>query len=91
MFYATLKYPKSLDDNWPAIRARNFVKALGITPGRDYTMNMTILASKAKISIEELIIMNPIGYAQKDDIKISHKTCQELLGRKQYRNFYLKW
>jgi hypothetical protein len=85
MSFTTVYYPKTLDANWPAARAKNFVRALNITPGKNYAQNMMILATKASITVEELNAMNPVRYAEKNGIN-----CKELLGHRTFNHFYWK-
>jgi len=85
MSSTTLSCPKTLDANWPAVRAKNFVKALKMKPGKNYAENMAILAAKASVTVEELIVMNPVRYAERNGMK-----CRELLGRAVFDHFYWK-
>jgi len=85
MSSTTLSYPKTLDANWPAVRAKNFVKALKMKPGKNYAENMAILAAKASVTVEELIVMNPVMYAERNGMN-----CEELLGRRIFDHFYWK-
>ena len=78
----SMYYPKTLDENWPAIRAKNFVKALGMKHGKTYAENMAILAGKLSVTVEELIVMNPVSYAQRNKMD-----CRELLGRRLFDKF----
>jgi len=83
MSSTTLSYPKTLDANWPAVRAKNFIKALKMKPGKNYAENMAILAAKASVTVEELIAMNPVRYAERNGMN-----CEELLGRRIFDHFY---
>ena len=53
--------------NWPAMRARKFLKEMNLTPkGRsNRDMNLKILADRINITVEELLTMSPLLYCVK--------------------------
>jgi hypothetical protein len=65
---SSIRYP-SLDEFWPAIRARNFVKALGLT-ATNYAENMALLAKKAGVHPTQMSMVNPLTFAERNGINI---------------------
>ena len=63
---SSLKSPLNLkmlgDAFWNPTRARNFVVALGGKP-TTWRENLTFLAAKGKMSVEQLRLLDPISYA----------------------------
>jgi hypothetical protein len=54
----------SLNEYWPAVRARNFVKALGEVP-TTYTKNLEFLAARACVPVNHMPFVNPITFAER--------------------------
>jgi len=54
----------TLDEYWPAVRARAFVKALGEVP-TTYPKNMEILAAHAGVPVKHMPWLNPIAFAER--------------------------
>jgi len=64
----SIRYP-SLDEFWPAIRVRNFVKALGF-PATNYAENMAFLAARAGVHVKQMNMVNPLTFAERNNIDI---------------------
>ncbi len=60
----SIRYP-SLNEFWPAIRAKNFVKALGGKPG-NYLKNMEFLAACAGVHVKQMDMVNPLTFADRN-------------------------
>jgi hypothetical protein len=54
----------SLDEYWPAVRVRAFVKELGKAP-TTYPKNMEILAAYAGVPVKHMPWVNPIAFAER--------------------------
>jgi hypothetical protein len=54
----------SLNEYWPAVRARAFVKALGKVP-TTYVRNLALLAAHANVPVNHMPFVNPITYAER--------------------------
>ena len=54
----------SLNEYWPAVRARAFVKALGEVP-TTYTENLEFLAWCARVPVNHMPFVNPITFAER--------------------------
>jgi hypothetical protein len=72
-------YYPSLDEFWPAVRARNFVKALGGVPTK-YVENMEFLAARAGVHPTQMLLVNPITFAERNCIS----SVRTLLGDRTY-------
>ena len=62
-------YYPSLDEFWPAIRARNFTKMLGGTH-RGYVKNKEFLAARIGITVAELNRLNPLLFAKRTGMNV---------------------
>jgi hypothetical protein len=60
---SSIYYP-SINEFWPAVRARNFVRALGGKPTK-YVENMAILARRAGVHPEQMYLVNPLTFAER--------------------------
>jgi len=60
-------YYPSLDEFWPAIRATNFVKALGGKP-TNYEENMAFLAERAGVDVRQMDMVNPLTFADRNGL-----------------------
>ncbi len=74
----SIYYP-TLDEFWPAVRARNFVKALGGNPTK-YVENMAFLAARAGVHVKQMWLVNPITFAERNCIP----SVRKLLGHRTY-------
>lgn len=82
------RYP-SLNEFWPPIRARNFVKKLCRTPG-NYAHNMEILAAKAGVHPKQMWYVNPVTFAEREFKSYRDHNSDaliKLLGRDTYYYF----
>jgi hypothetical protein len=78
MAYSTLshadkqasRYP-DLGEFWPTVRARNFVKEMGLKTG-NYRQNMATLAARARVAPEQMWHVNPLTFADRH-WEFSHK------------------
>lgn len=78
-----MQYYPTLNEFWPAVRARSFVKALGEKPG-NYAHNMEILAKRAGVHAKQMHMVNPLTFGERNGIVSSLRT---LLGRDTYSRF----
>ena len=60
----TTYYP-TIDEFWPAARAKNFVKALGGKPTK-YVENMAFLAARAGVHSAQMNMVNPLTFADRN-------------------------
>lgn len=74
----SIRYP-TLDEFWPAVRARHFVKALGGKPTK-YVENMAFLAARAGVHVKQMYLVNPIIFAERNCIP----SVRKLLGDRTY-------
>jgi hypothetical protein len=79
----SIRYP-SLDEFWPAVRARRFVKVLGGKPTK-YVENMAFLAKRAGVHPAQMRMVNPITFAERNCIS----SVRKLLGERSYFTFDL--
>ena len=81
----TTYYP-TLDQFWPPVRARNFVKELGEKPG-NYVKNMEILAAHAGVHPKQMWHVNPVTFAERHFRKCLYPTAnlEKILGKDTYR------
>lgn len=81
----TTYYP-TLDQFWPAVRARNFVKELGENPG-NYAKNMETLATIAGVHVKQMCYVNPVTFAERHFRKSWFPTAnlEKILGNDTYR------
>jgi len=82
----TTYYP-TLNQFWPAVRARNFVKELGLTPG-NYTKNMETLSARAGVHPKQMCHINPLTFAERNFTFVFHFSCHarmiKILGESMY-------
>jgi hypothetical protein len=71
----SIRYP-DLDEFWPAVRARNFVKLLGFKPSK-YEENMVILAARAGVHVKQMQYVNPLTFAERSWIHPRARTLIE--------------
>ena len=68
----SIRYP-SLDEFWPAVRAKNFVRALG-EKATNYEANMKILAARAGVHWKQMDMVNPLTFADRNWLSVRTKT-----------------
>jgi hypothetical protein len=74
----SMKYP-SVNQFWPAKRARRFVKVGWGGSFPSYAKNMEWLAMAAGISVDQLLLLNPLTFAEKQGL-----LALPLLGKSTY-------
>jgi len=79
--YKMTVYP-TLNQFWPAVRARNFVKELGLKPG-NYTKNMETLSVRAGVHPKQMSRVNPLTFAERE-IGCDHVSLVGILGKNTY-------
>ena len=80
----TTYYP-TLNEFWPAVRAKNFVKELGEKPG-NYAKNMETLAAIARVHPKQMNRVNPVTFAERHFRKSFYPTANltKILGGDTY-------
>ena len=78
----SIRYP-SLDEFWPAVRARRFVQALGGKPTK-YVENMAFLAERAGVHPAQMEKVNPVTFAERNGMLCA---ARKLLGARDYLTF----
>ena len=76
IYKMNIRYP-SLDEFWPAVRAKNFVKALGGKP-TNYEANMKILAARAGVHWKQMDMVNPLTFADRNWISVRTHTLMNM-------------
>ena len=79
-------YYPTLDQFWPAVRARNFVKELSLEPG-NYAKNMETLATIAGVHPKQMSLVNPVTFAERhfrQSIYQPTANLEKILGRDTY-------
>lgn len=78
---SSIRYP-SLDEFWPAKRARHFVQALGF-PATKYVENMAVLAERAGVHPAQMCMVNPLTFAERN-LPDGSGDALDLLGQRTY-------
>jgi len=76
---SSIRYP-SLDEFWPAVRARRFVQALG-GKATKYVENMAFLAERAGVHPAQMDKINPLTFAERNGLLCS---VRKMLGERTY-------
>lgn len=76
--YKMTRYP-TIDEYWPARRARNFIKAGWGGSFPKYAKNMQWLSMLAGVPVEQMCYVNPVTFAERNGL-----LAESLLGKSTY-------
>ena len=79
---SSIRYP-SLNEFWPAVRARRFVQALRGKPTK-YVENMAFLAARAGVHPAQMHLVNPVTFAERNGLLCA---VRKMLGAREYVTF----